>query len=582
MPTYDWPLIQQRSGDSIESLVATLLRREYTGARQVNPSQGDGGIDILRSTAGGLEIWQIKGFTTAMTDSQFRQVRKSWERFVEEHVAPGEYRIAHYYLVTPWTPTEERIASFDELTADASFPCQWDSDAFIAGLADRYPETMQRFVQGEAVLEQFISQKAMLASSPVERGESLTMLDAIATRQDALDAIRDTVSENYRIEHGTRTAANAHEVPLPPDDDPAVYHRMTYLGDSRWKSESIVPRSADAGEIDPISLNLEFLAAPGTPEHDAVRAWSEWGVPFQSAHVRSTTVGGPFSEDGPVESTVSFVGRDRDDAPSLYLRCITSDGESRFRLPLLVAARTVGAHTGWLRLVADTPERTLNFELRFKQGEDVYAQVRMGNVDERNPEAVRDELETLLRISEEDVISVETGNSRSLIRAHGTVLPAALEAIHLPVARHLVQLQTYTVSVLVMPSIAEVTDGQFRYLSLLASIYGGTAHQWNWTEVTFQVPEDDAEAARIAEVAVNAAAHGHTMVMAEAPVFQLGNRTYTVDHPLASTAHSVQLEPGIDPVTLRPGDTFRLIPGADTGVTTAKIVDWTPGSISFD
>jgi hypothetical protein len=32
MPTYDWPLIQQRSGDSIESLVATLLRREYTDA----------------------------------------------------------------------------------------------------------------------------------------------------------------------------------------------------------------------------------------------------------------------------------------------------------------------------------------------------------------------------------------------------------------------------------------------------------------------------------------------------------------------------------------------------------------------
>lgn len=97
-----------------------------------------------------------------------------------------------------WTPTEERIALFDELTADASFPCQWDSDAFIAGLADRYPETMQRFVHGEAVLEQFISQRAMLASSPVERGESLTMLEAIETRQDALDAIRDTVSENYQ------------------------------------------------------------------------------------------------------------------------------------------------------------------------------------------------------------------------------------------------------------------------------------------------------------------------------------------------------------------------------------------------
>lgn len=581
MPTYDWPLIQQRSGDSIESLVATLLRREYTDARQVNPSQGDGGIDILRSTDDGLEVWQVKGFTTAMTDSQFRQVKRSWERFVEEHVTPGEHRIALYHLVTPWTPTEERIALFDELTADASFPCQWDSDAFIAGIADRYPETMQRFVHGERVLEQFISQKAMLASSPVERGESLTMLNAIETRQDALDAIRDTVSENYRIEHGTRTAVNVHEIPLPADDDPAVYHRMTYLGDARWKYESVVPRSADAVEIDPITLNMEFLAAPSTPEHDALLAWSEWGIPFQDAHVRTTTVGGPFADAEPVESTVSFIERGRDDAPPLYLRCITSDGESRFRLPLVVTARTVGAQTGWLRLVADTPERALNFELRFKQGEDASARAHTGNVDGRNPEAVRDELETLLRINEGDVISVETGNGQSLIRAHGTVLPTALEAIHLPVAQHLVRLQAHTAAVLVMPSTEEITDGQFRYLSLLASIYGGTAHRWNWTEVTLKFPQDAAEAARIKQVAVSSAAGGHTIVKVEAPVFQLGNRTYTIDHPLASTTHSVQLEPGIDPATLHPGDTFRLIPGDDASVTTAKIVDWTPGSISF-
>jgi hypothetical protein len=342
-----------------------------------------------------------------------------------------------------------------------------------------------------------------------------------------------------------------------------------------------VPRSADAVEIDPISLNMEFLAAPGTPEHDAVRAWSEWGIPFQDAHVRTTTVGGPFSDDEPVESLVSFVERGRDDTPPLYLRCITREGESRFRLPLVVTARTVGAHTGWLRLVVDTPERALNFELRFKHGEDAEAKAQMGDVDGRNPEAVRDELEALLRISDGDVISVETGNGQSLIRAHGTVLPTALEAIHLPVAQHLVQLQARTSPVLVMPSIGEITDGQFRYLSLLASIYGGTAHRWKWTEVTLQVPEDSAEAARIKEIAVSAAAGGH-LVKVEAPVFQLGNRTYTIDHPLASTAHSVQVEPGIDPAALRPGDTFRLIPGADAGVTTAKIVDWTPGSITFD
>ncbi|MBM0230864.1 hypothetical protein JNW91_02605 [Micromonospora sp. STR1_7] len=507
MPTYDWPLIQHRSGDSIESLVATLLRREYGDARQVNPSQGDGGIDILRSTMDGLEIWQVKGFTTAMTDSQFRQVKRSWERFVEEHVTPGACQVARYHLVTPWTPTEERIAEFNSLTEGVSFPCQWDSDAFIAGLADRYPETMRRFTHGEGVLEQFISQMAMLASSPVERGESLTMLGAIEARQEALDALRDVVSDSYRIEHGTRTAANSQGVPLPSDDDPAVYHRMTYLGGSRWRYESLVPRSPDAVELDPIRLNVEFLATPGTPEHEAIRAWFEWGIPFSDAHARTTTVGGPFSDE-PIESTVSFIEGARSEAPPLYLRCITSDGESRFRMPLIGAARTIGTRTGWLRLVVDTPERALNFELRFRQGEEADAKARMGNVDGRNPEAVRDELETLLGISAGDVISVETGNGQSLMRAHGAVLPTALEAIHLPVARHLTQLQAHTASMLVMPSITETTDSQFHYLSFLASIYGGIARRWAWTEITLQVPDDDAGAERLRRVAVNAVSGG--------------------------------------------------------------------------
>lgn len=582
MPTYDWPLIQQRSGDSIESLIATLLRREYNDVRQTKPSQGDGGIDILRLTADGLEVWQVKGFTTAMTDKQFRHVKESWKRFVDVHVTPGAQRIVRYHLVTPWTPTEERVTQLEELTIETGFPCQWDSDAFIAGLADRYPETMKRFTYGEAVLEQFVSQKAMLASSPVERGESVKMLDAIEARQDAVDALRDTIHDNYRIEHGTRTVANSQEIPLPFDDDPAVFHRMTYLGGSRWKYESVVPRTPNAAEIDPISMDVEFLTTPGTPEYDAVRAWEEWGTPFQDVRVRTTTTGGPFAHAKPVESVVSIIEKRRVDAPQLYLRCVASNGQRRFRMPLVVASQTVGTQTGWLRLVLDTPERTLNFELRFKQGEGTEAKAGMGNVDGRDPETVCDELEMLVSIHESDVISVETATGDPLLRAHGTVLPTALDALYLPVARHLTMLQVRTAPAFVMPSIDEITDGQFRHLALLATIYDGIPHRWSWTELRFQVPEDDTEAESIRTVVIDAIAGRGTIVQVETPVFTLGNRTYMIDHPLASTTHSVQLEPGVDPATLHSGDTFRLLPGTDDSVTTAKVVDWTPGSIQFN
>lgn len=582
MPTYDWPLIQQRSGISIESLIATLLRRHYSSARQVNPSQGDGGIDILLATDAGLEVWQIKGFTTALTNSQFRQVKSSWERFVAAHVTPGEQQIAQYHLVTPWTPTEERVQEFDDLTNDATFPRHWDGEAFIAGLADRYPETMQRFVYGEGVLEQFINQKAMIAGSPVERGQALTMLEAIETRQDALDALRDLVDDNYRIEHSIRSVTSDRRLPLPREDDQAIFHRMTYLGDSRWRQASVVPRTPNAVDIDPIALNFEFLATPGTPEHDAVIAWSEWGIPLTDARVRAQTVGGPFADEEPIESTLSFVEVQRRDSPALYLRIVTSGGRSRFRLALRIVAHTVGQDTGWVRLVLDTPEHALSFEIRMKTEGEAEVTATMGDVDGRNPESVRDEIDTLFSIVADDTISIETGSGQPLVRATGAMLPTAMEALLQPVADCLAQLQGYAASDFVMPAVAEITDGQFRYLSLLTSIYGGTAHHWSWTEVTIEVPEESAAAEKIVAMANEARAGNHTLVKVEAPSFVLGNRTYSVDHPLASTAHSIALEVGIEPSSLHPGDAFRLVPGPDDQVTTAKIVDWTPGSIQFD
>ncbi|GAA4381654.1 hypothetical protein [Agromyces bauzanensis] len=161
-------------------------------------------------------------------------------------------------------------------------------------------------------------------------------------------------------------------------------------------------------------------------------------------------------------------------------------------------------------------------------------------------------------------------------------MPTALEAIQRPVAQQLAQLQEYTASVLVMPNVTEVTDGQFRYLSLLASIYNGTPHRWRWTEATLEVPEEPAEAERIVALAIEAQAGTHTLVKVEAPMFLLGNRTYSIDHPIASTTHSIVLDSSVDPSALRSGDTFRLVPGEDDHATTAKVVDWTPGSIQFD
>ncbi len=265
----------------------------------------------------------------------------------------------------------------------------------------------------------------------------------------------------------------------------------------------------------------------------------------------------------------------------MYLRCTDSGEQTRFRLPLVVTARTVGVHTGWVRLVAETSERVLTLELRVKQGETIDWELQLGNVDGRDPESVLNECETLLTIEDGDALSLEFGIGQSLIRLTVMGLPGALESLYHPIAQCLTDLQPYAALLLVLPSVSQVSDEQLACISLLTSIYGGTPHRWSWTELKLAVPDDSGKAEEMRATVAMAAAGEGAIVMVDEPEFELGNRTYSINHPLASTTHSLQLDPLVDPAALAAGDAIRLIPGGDDSVTTAMIADWTPGSIQL-
>ncbi|KAA0960802.1 hypothetical protein FQ142_07925 [Microbacterium sp. ANT_H45B] len=585
MPTYDWSFMSHRSGESIESLVATLLRLEYSDARQVNPSQGDGGIDIIRETPDGVIVWQVKGFTTALSSSQFRQVKSSWVRFNEEHVGAERPPVLEYHLVTPWTPTEERLGEFRDMVGEAGFNCVWDGDAYLSGLGDRHPATMHRFTYGDGALEQFVNQKAMIASSPVERADSISMMSAIETRQDALNELRDQLDDNYRIEHGTLTVSGEGP-PMPPGlSDPAIFHRMEYLGDGRWKYQSVVPRSADATSVDPVSWDVTFLEEAGSEGAAAIQEWADWGTPFQNVRGRVRMIGGPLPDPADDiderESRLSFAEVKRADPPPLYLRCLTAAGDTRFRFRLIPRIRTTGAKTGWMKLVTETPEGIIRFDIRIKGEEGMQVNAEIGQLHGKDPESVLAEARVLLQVAEGDVFSVEINQTAPLFKSHGTVLPTALEGTVVPMADALSSLQSRTSAELRMPDMASITDSQFGLLLRYASIYGGTAHVWRWREISIYAPTDVSEIPAFIEQIGELLGGKYIPVYVEEPVFKLGEDSYKIDHPLVTTRHSVRLVEGQDLDAVQPGEQIRLGPGADEKVTTAMVVDWTPGTSVF-
>ena len=580
MSGIDWVLLGDRDGPGIESFLAALLRQRYVDARQVNPSQGDGGIDVLRSTPHGLEVWQIKKFTAPITSNQWSQIRKSWDRFVEVYVGTGE-QIARYHLVTPWTPTEEKYAAFAALTGGNAFPTQWDGEAYINGLADEFPLTRERFIHGpDAASERHVMSKAVLASSTPEAAVGLSLFEAVSIRQDALDDLLSRASDEYIVDVGYRTMAKDQEVPSPNLDSPAIYERMTYLGDARWKTQSIIPRGQDAGLTDPIQLQATFDVEEGSPEFEKLRAFEEWGIPYSDVPARTKVHGGPLREEEFQNSFLSITPVESA-YPDLYLVVRTADGSTRWRQPLDVQTRTQGRATGWYRLTATTLRKTLSLELRVGAEDGVSVELRLGNLAGQDPRLVLEEIDALLGIEADDAVSIEMQNGASLVKGVAMLPPTALAKYYRPVAHGLSFLQSKTSDLVQMPDVLETTQGELRHLQRMVDLYGGKAEVSTWESAEFRISKNSEEASKAIGELAEVLAKGLVPVLIEQPAVTLAGTSFVIEHPIVTQRASLQLQNSNALNEAVPGISVILTPGDDNQVVIAAVVDWTPGSMDL-
>ena len=567
----DWTLLASHGGESVEHFVATLLRRKYSDALQVNPSQGDKGIDVYRETDGGLVVWQVKKFTTPLVPSQWRQVEKSWRRFWRAKVEAGE-KIASYTLVTPWTPTEERRLKFAELTTAATFSTQWDGDSFIAGLTDEFPDTLARFKNGPNALEQFITQKSLLAASPVEKGESVSMMEAISLRQASLSDLSELVSDNYHIDTGTITVADA-EVPLfPPMTDMAVMSRYTYLGKNRFSYESAVPRTAQSLELEPIRIQWEFNIEPDTPESQAVADWREWGIPFTDIPANSTQTGGPFGDHANDEVLLSYVQTvPLKPSPNMQFKIFGKEGGEKKSIPLRTTEVNQGVTTGWLRVLAESPHGVLGLEIRL-DSKSPQITFRLDKVRGKTPEGVLSEIAIFETLAESNEIVLAIDGAGDVVRGTGYKISEAMTFMG-RVADGLRRLQPSANDTFVMPDDG-VTLSQIRELEALADLYEGNALTETWSGLSFIARADNSELEQLVE-------SDYMMVEVITPTMTLGDYQYVIDRPMARLRKPLRFE-HVPEGGFIEGETYRIIPRHDNSLVTAAVSDWTRGDPPFD
>jgi hypothetical protein len=189
-------------GVLLERVMSVLLFQERPTAWRRRPSQGDGGLDVGEPNARGYHVYQIKGFTGSMRSSRRRQVRRSFERILDD---PRLDRpVTGWSLVAPMDQTSEDEEWFRELTARAPFPCDWRGQLFWDSEAAKHAHVIDYYLRdGKGRLEERVRDLQHLLAQP---GVPLRAVDVRGTLEGLRIAI-NRADPHYRYEFSTSATA---------------------------------------------------------------------------------------------------------------------------------------------------------------------------------------------------------------------------------------------------------------------------------------------------------------------------------------------------------------------------------------
>jgi hypothetical protein len=366
-----WTVI---SGEQAEDVLSNLLYSEHTNAVRVRPSQGDYGIDVLipvGDTGEPFDVHQIKKFANTLGDSEKRQIKKSFRRFL---VGIGRHQIpaADWYLVMPIDPTVDNYLTWframpdeviEEMFADDKLALtddekeqitawraaegrkiEWKGRTYCENLAAKYPFVVDHYLHGgqQTIRDAVKDLGALLKtdSSLPDSSEADTV--ALATPAELhghlvkLQTVLDT-DPHYR--YGISLDPTKPEIAEEPGLVAAT--QMTQA-DGQTVTVRVYQRFAEALSERPIELNFKFLADHATFDQQAFEMWRKYGAALTApAEVDADLPGGLGNaiSGGVVQVSIGPAGQ----TSEARFRIRRPDGTTGDELPFAI---TVAAGTG--------------------------------------------------------------------------------------------------------------------------------------------------------------------------------------------------------------------------------------------
>lgn len=144
-----------------ETIAGVLLGREHPQSVHLRPARGDGGIDILDPVGDGrVDVYQVKYFPTALTDSRKDQIRRSMRRLAGN----PRVEVRKWYLVLPLNPSADEHEWFERYLHKCGVTGEWFGLSKLEGLAAAHQDVIDYYVRdGRERLEKSIEQLRKLA-----------------------------------------------------------------------------------------------------------------------------------------------------------------------------------------------------------------------------------------------------------------------------------------------------------------------------------------------------------------------------------------------------------------------------------
>ncbi|MEU3624822.1 hypothetical protein BS329_17920 [Amycolatopsis coloradensis] len=270
-------------GDDIEAVVAMMLNREHPNSVRINPSRGDGGVDILDRGAadGGDVIYQVKRYAAPLDASQKSKVAKSAKRLLDPAVVDPRWKdlnVTIWRLVTPWNPTPEAEKWLQDTVGPYGVKVVWDGLTVFDQLAAKYPDVVDYYLHaGRSAIQEANREVVTLMSLGSGNEGDLTVPEVTDRIERALRVLDHDPHYFYEFRFGRGQPSK------PPKRSGLVMtqYRVDPVA-STWQAVDVIAYCAASVDERPITINGTLNIADDPEFAAAVKEFSEFGTPFTS------------------------------------------------------------------------------------------------------------------------------------------------------------------------------------------------------------------------------------------------------------------------------------------------------------